>query len=92
MKADKKLTPKQRRNLQFSEDRLGLLDTIREMIDIEFERRAQKGDSKPCRERPPLKSAANKSQESDEPEDSGLPPHQRTLWQRILKMFTCCFI
>lgn len=33
MKTSDKLTERQRRNMQFSEDRIDLLDTIRDMID-----------------------------------------------------------
>lgn len=36
---DNKLTERQRLNLQFADDRLELLDTIRDMIDIELDRR-----------------------------------------------------
>lgn len=36
-----KITERQRRNMQFSEDRMELLDTIREMINMELDRREQ---------------------------------------------------
>ncbi|WP_373759110.1 hypothetical protein [Bacteroides heparinolyticus] len=66
---------------QFSEDRAQLLDTIREMIDIELERRGVNPEGNPHPENPP-------------PEDMGCtppgPPPRRTLWQRIVSFFTGC--
>lgn len=57
-----------------------LLDTIREMIDIEFERRGVKTEGNPHPENPPPKGTGR------EPPDRK-PPH-RTLWQRLMGIFT----
>lgn len=38
--ADDKAKDRQRRNMQFLDERLELLDTIHKMIDTEFEKRA----------------------------------------------------
>lgn len=46
-------TDRHRRNMQFIEERLELLDTIREMIDIEFERRGMNTRDDPPPEHPP---------------------------------------
>ena len=49
----KKLTERQQRNMQFAEDRFELLDTIRDMIDIELERRGVMSEGNPHPENPP---------------------------------------
>ena len=63
---------------RFSEDRMQLLDTIREMIDIEFERHG-------------VKTEGNSHPENPPPEGTGRKPPdrkpKRTLWQRIVKFF-----
>ena len=65
---------RQLRNMQFVEDRLELLDTIRDMIDVELDRR---GLSQPLGR--PSPSA---------PSDCNAQRQQRTtLWQRILNFF-----
>ena len=56
---------------QFSEDRAQLLDTIREMIDFEFERRRMKTEDNPQPENPP----------------PDCKPPRRTFWQRIVRLF-----
>ena len=72
--SDKKLTEQQRRNLQFAEERLELLDTIRYMIDIELDRR---GIPQPlgC-PRPSAPPGCNAQRQQ-----------RTTLWQRILNFF-----
>lgn len=65
---------------QFMEDRMQLLDTIREMIDIEFDRRGVKTEGNPHPENPPPEDMGR------EPPDS--KPQRRTLWQRIVSFFT----
>ncbi len=78
--SNKKLTERQQRNMQFAEDRFELLDTVRQMIDIEFERRGLNTEGNPHPENPP-------------PEGTGRePPHskppRRTLWQRLVSLFS----
>lgn len=80
MKKDDRLTGQQRRNMQFSEDRFGLLDTIRDMIDIELERRGVMSEGNPHPENPPPEGTGR------EPPDN--KPPRRTLWQRIISLFT----
>ena len=58
---------------RFSEDRMQLLDTIREMIDIEFERREN------------IQTGGHS--ESDTPYSSPDPPPKDTLWKRIWQSF-----
>lgn len=65
---------------RFSEDRMQLLDTIREMIDIEFERRGVKTEGNPHPENPPAESRGR------EPPDR--KPLHRSLWQRLMGIFT----
>lgn len=65
---------------QFSEDRAQLLDIIREMIDLEFERRG-------------MKTKGNHHPENPPPESMGLEsfdckPPRRSLWQCIVRLFT----
>lgn len=78
----KKLTERQQRNMQFAEDRFELLDTIREMIDIELERRGVMSEGNPHPENPPPENGGR------EPPDS--KPPRRTLWQRLVSLFTVC--
>lgn len=54
-------------DLGFLDDRMRLLDTIRQMIDIEFERRGLNTDGNPHLENLP-------------PENEGREPLRRTLW------------
>lgn len=65
---------------RFSEDRMQLLDTIREMIDIEFERRGVKTEGNPHPENPPPEGTGR------EPPDR--KPPRRSLWQRLMGIFT----
>lgn len=80
MKKDDRLTGQQRRNMQFSEDRIGLLDTIRDIIDDELDRRGVKPEGDPHPENPPPEGTGR------EPPDS--KPQRCTLWQRIVSIFT----
>ena len=57
---NRRFSPKQREGMEHSENRFMLLDTIREMIDIELDHRGLKPASKPL----------------------------RTLWQRLMGIFT----
>lgn len=43
-KAKKQFTAKQKQNMQFSEERFQLLETIHEMIDVELNKRGIKID------------------------------------------------
>lgn len=65
-------------DLGFLDDRMQLLETVREMIDIEFERRG-------------VKTEGNSHPENPPPEGTGRKPPdrkpKRTLWQRIVKFF-----
>ncbi len=75
---DDKLTWRQRRNMQFSEDRFDLLDTIRDMIDDELDHRGVKPGGDPHHENLP-------------PEQHSREPARRpTLWQRIVSLFAVC--
>lgn len=78
--SNKKLTERQQRNMQFAEDRFELLDTIRDMIDIELERRGVMSEGNPHPENPPPGNGGR------EPPDRAC----RTLWQRIVSLFSCC--
>ena len=69
---------------RFSEDRMQLLDTIREMIDIEFERRGVKTEGNPHPENPPPEKTEHQPSEKTSP--------CRTLWKRIVSLFTFCLI
>lgn len=70
-------------DLGFLDDRMQLLDTVREMIDIELERRGVNPGGNPHPGNPP-------------PEDRGRtppdPPPRRTWWQRIVRLFTGCLL
>ena len=70
-------------DLGFLDDRMQLLETVREMIDIEFERRGVKTEGNPHPENPP-------------PDDRGRKPPdrkpKRTLWQRIVTFLTGCLL
>ena len=85
---ERKIQPEERRKSaearQFSEDRMQLLDTVREMIDIELERYGVTPGGNPHPESP--------HPEIPPPEDRGRtppdPPPRRTLSQRIVSLFT----
>ena len=76
----KKLTERQRRNMQFAEDRFELLDTVRQMIDIEFERRGLNTEGNPHPENPPPEGTGR------EPPHSKPPRH--TFWQWLVNLFS----
>lgn len=65
-------------DLGFLDDRMQLLETVREMINIELEQRGMTPGGDPHPENPP-------------PEGTGREPPdrkpKRTLWQRIVKFF-----
>ena len=67
---------------QFSEDRMQRLDTIREMIDIEFERRGLDTDGNPHPENPPPENASRESRDCE--------PPRCTFWQWLMSFFTLC--
>ena len=105
---ERKIQPEERRRSaearQFSEDRMQLLDTVREMIDIELERYGVTPGGNPHPESPHPESPHPESPhpesphpespplENPPPEDRGRtppdPPPRRTLWQRIVSLFT----
>ena len=84
MKRKNDSNPKQhdKEDLGFLDDRMQLLDTVRQMIDIEFERRGLNTDGNPHPENPPPGNGGRE------------PPHskslRRTLWQRLVSLFTVC--
>ena len=90
---ERKIQPEERRRSaearQFSEDRMQRLDTVREMIDIELERYGVTPGGYPHPESPHPESPPL---ENPPPEDKGRtppdPPPRRTLWQRIVSLFT----
>ena len=88
MKTSDKLTERQRRNMQFSEDRIDLLDTIRDMIDFELDRRGVSPDGNPHPENPPPDPKGREPSEAKTEEPNDRPC--RTLWQRIVSLFTAC--
>ena len=105
---ERKIQPEERRRSaearQFSEDRMQLLDTVREMIEIELERYGVTPGGNPHPESPHPESPHPESPhpesphpesphpENPPPEDRGRtppdPPPRRTLWQRIVSLFT----
>lgn len=85
---NKKLTERQQRNMQFAEDRFELLDTIRDMIDIELERRGVMSEGNPHPENPPPDSKGREPSEAKTEEPNDRPC--RTLWKRIVSLFTVC--
>ena len=80
-KNDSHLRQYGKEDLGFLDDRMQLLETVREIIDIELERREVNhgGDTHP--ENPPPEDRRRT------PPD---PPPRRTLWQRIVSLFTSC--
>ena len=66
----------------FLDDRMQLLNTIREMIDIELELRELKKEGNPHPENPPP--------ENVEREPPKRKTHRRSLWQHIVSIFSSC--
>lgn len=81
--ADHTPTERQRLNLKFSEERIELLNTIRDMIDIEFERRGMNMEGGSHPEQPPPKPKGRTP--ANDPD--GEKPPSPTLWQRIASLF-----
>ena len=82
-----KRSKQQMRNMRFSEDRFQLFDTIRAIINDELDRRRVgkvKQEGNPHPENPPPEKA--------ELQPSGKTPPCRTLWKRIVSLFTFCLI
>ena len=71
--SNRKQSNRQRESLEILEDRMQLLETIQEMIDIEFERREN--------------ILTGGHSESDTPYSSPDPPPKDTLWKRIWQSF-----
>ena len=71
--SNRKQSNRQRESLEILEDRMQLLETIQEMIDIEFERREN------------IQTVGHS--ESDTPYSSPDPPPKDTLWKRIWQSF-----
>ena len=67
----------QMRNMQFSEDRFQLFDTIRTIVNDELE-------GNPHPENPPPEKTEHQPSEKTSP--------CRTLWKRIVSLFTFCLI
>ena len=71
----------QMRNMQFSEDRFQLFDTIRTIVNDELDRRGVvKQEGNPHPENPPPEGTGR------EPPDR--KPPRRSLWQRLMGIFT----
>lgn len=66
-------------DLGFLDDRMQLLDTVRQMIDVELERRRSGSEEISHPEQPPPESKGRK------PSDCRSSCH--TLWQRIVSFF-----
>ena len=80
------IAEQQRRNMQIAEDRFRMLDTIRDLIDIEHDRR---GVSDNCNNRAESPSPTPYHKEpSDTLSDGSRSYSRRSLWQRILNIFT----
>lgn len=90
-KSDKR-TKRQERYMKFSEDYIQFLgdihDTIREMIDIELDRRGVSPDGNPHPENPPPDPKGREPSEAKTEEPNDRPCH--TLWKRIVSLFTVC--
>lgn len=82
MKRKNDNSPKQRHeeDLGFLDDRMQLLDTVRQIIDIEFERRGMKIKGNPHPENPPPASADCKPSETS--------PPRHSFWRRLINLFT----
>ncbi len=88
-KNGKQFTERQRRNMQFTEDRIELLDTIRELIDIELDRRDMSIlKPKLGQEKPTYAEAYDEPIESPPPEHYSPQPKRRSFWQRIMSILT----
>ena len=75
----------QMRNMQFSEDRFQLFDTIRTIVNDEPDRRGVvKQEGNPHPENPPPEKTEHQPSEKTSP--------CRTLWKRIVSLFTFCLI
>jgi len=79
-KANSEPSPEQIRNMKYSEERFQLLDTIRDMVSDEFDRRKlMEEESYPHFE--------NKTPASVELKLPEKMTSHRTLWQRLVKIF-----
>lgn len=85
---NKRLTERQRRNMQFLEDRFWLLDTIRSMIDNELDRRAEVPEDNPHPMSTPPGQKGRESPKAQSGEAGDRPC--RSLCQRIRSLFTKC--
>ena len=90
MKRKNDSNPKQhnKEDLGFLDDRMQLLDTVRQMIDIEFERRGLNTEGNPHPENPPPDPKGREPSEAKTEEPNDRPC--RTLWKRIVSLFTVC--
>ena len=74
------LKKKNKGALQFSEDRLQLLDTIQEMVSDELDHRRLKLEGNPHPENPPPEAILD--------ECSGSPIRRHSLWKRIMRLLS----
>ena len=88
-KHGKQLLERQRRNMQFTEDRIELLDTIRELIDLELDRR-EMSFLKPKIDKEELTYTDSYSEPSESPpsEQHSQESKRRSLWRRIVSILT----
>ena len=99
MKRKNDSIPKQhdKEDLGFLDDRIQLLDTVRQMIDIELERRGVMSEGNPHPENPPPEHAGREPTRSGQthspPTQSNQPDskqHRHTFWQRLVSLFSLC--
>ncbi|MGP1420403.1 MAG: hypothetical protein ACTTKI_02290 [Tannerella sp.] len=82
-----KRSKQQMRNMRFSEDRFQLFDTIRTIVNDELERHGVvkvKQEGNPHPENYPLEKTEHQPSEKTSP--------CRTLWKRMVSLFTFCLI
>ena len=99
MKRKNDSIPKQhdKEDLGFLDDRIQLLDTVRQMIDIELERRGVMSEGNPHPENHPPEHAGREPPRSGQthspPTQSNQPnskQRRHTFWQRLVSLFSLC--
>ena len=88
-KHGKQLLERQRRNMQFTEDRIELLDTIRELIDLELDRREMSFlKPKIDKEEPTYPASYSEPSESPPSEQHSPKSNRLSLSLRIVSILT----
>ncbi len=84
----------QQENLKFAQDRIQLLDTIRQMIDIELDRRSHDCSNCEQEQADRLSNTLNEAHPENPPplhgQGYGEPVPRLTLWRRIITFFSRC--